>query len=136
MQLGDCLSLTSCIATVIGLYFAGWGIYRGNKNSSAALLLTFNESVRVSWERFLSATDDDDKEYQFAELANQLEIACALHKRGAFVGVSRELLTEYLNEVISMLNNDDDAKERLKKLSHSEETFKYLKAYQNKLAVN
>lgn len=132
MQPGDWISLAGLVATMVGLGFAGWGIRRGNENSSAASLLAFNEAVRGGWERFLSADDEDKKGYQFAELANLLEIACAFQVKGIFVGVSHELLTEYLDDVLKLLNGNDDAKRRLTKLTHSDTTFKYLKAFQKK----
>lgn len=132
MQPGDWISLAGFIVTVIGLGFAGWGIRLGNQNSSAASLLAFNEAVRGGWERFLSADDEDKKSHHFAELANLLEIACAFQVKGIFVGVSRELLTEYLDDVLKLLNGNADAKQRLEKLSHSDTTFKYLKSYQEK----
>jgi hypothetical protein len=132
MQPGDWISLAGFVATVIGLGFAGVGIRRGNQNSSAASLLAFNEAVRGGWERFLSADDENKKGHQFAELANLLEIASAFQVKGIFVGVSRELLTEYLDDVLRLLDGNDDAKRRLAELAHSDTTFKYLKAFRKK----
>jgi hypothetical protein len=60
---------------------------------------------------------------------NALEIASALCIKKVFVGVSRELLTEYLDEVMGLLRNNDDAKGRLDALIRTETTFKYLELY-------
>ena len=75
------------------------------------------------------AEDEAIKQHQFAELLNLLEIACALRIRNVLTGVSRELLTEYLDDVMRLLNTSDDAKERLEALIHSKTTFKYLRLY-------
>jgi hypothetical protein len=85
--------------------------------------------LRQGWERFLSADGEVAKQHQFAELLNALEIAAALCIKKVFVGVSRELLSEYLDDVMGLLRNNDDAKQRLETLIHSESTFKFLALY-------
>ena len=129
MQFGDWIALVGVAVTVVGLGFAAYAIHRSNQNSAAAALLTFYEAVRQAWERFLRATDTNDKEYQFAELANLLEVACALHVKSVFVGVSRELMTEYLDDVGKLLDTSEEAKRQIEQLIHSKTTFKYLRIY-------
>jgi len=85
--------------------------------------------LRQGWERFLRAEDEPAKQYQFAELLNACEIACAFCVKKVFVGVSHELLTEYLDDVMHLLDTNDDAKSRLEALIHSPTTFKYIRRY-------
>jgi len=125
----DCLTLGAIAVAGVGLWFNWYGIHRGNHNSSATSIITLNEAWRQAWERFLRAEDEAVKQYQFAELLNLLEIACALRIRNVLTGVSRELLTEYLDDVMRLLNTSDDAKGRLEALIHSKTTFKYLRLY-------
>lgn len=81
----------------------------------------------------MSATDEVAKQRQLAELLNVLEISCALQVKGVFTGVSRELLTEYLDSVLRLLNDNEDAKNRLTSLVEAETTFKYIGLYLQKI---
>jgi hypothetical protein len=92
-------------------------------------LIALNEGFRQGWERFLTASNEPARQHQFAELLNALEIACALSIRRVFVGVARELLAEYLADVMRLLDTNDDAKQRIEALVHSETTFRYLVLY-------
>lgn len=91
------LAAAGITVAAVGLFFTWHGIRRGNHNSSAASLIAINEAWRQGWERYLSAVDEPAKHQQFAELLNIIEISCALQVRKVFTGVSRELLTAYLD---------------------------------------
>jgi hypothetical protein len=131
MHMGDWLTLSGVVVAGVGLGVTAYGIYRGNKNSSASSLIALNDAARQAWHRFIAVKDDDDeaREYEFAELANVLEIACALCLKKVYVGVARELLTEYLDEVMHLLDGSEYAKRRLEALIRSPTTFKYLRRY-------
>jgi hypothetical protein len=131
LQLTDWLTVVGVLVAAVALVFTAYGIRRGNQNSSAASLIALNEGLRQAWERFLTASDEQKKQHQFAELLNTLEIACALCVKGVFVGVSRELLAEYLFDIMEIFDSDEDAKRRAEALIHSETTFKYLVIYRS-----
>jgi hypothetical protein len=129
MQLADWLTLSGDILAAGGLWAAAYSIYKSNQNSSAASLIALHEALRQAWERFLAATDEEAKQHHFADLANTLEITSALTVKGAFVGVTHELITEYLDDVMRLLDDNEDARTRLERLIHSPTTFKYLRVY-------
>jgi hypothetical protein len=131
LQLTDGLTLVGVVVAALALTFTAYGIHRGNQNSSAGFLIALNEGLRQAWARFLTATGEENKQHQFAELLNTLEIACALCVNGVFVGVSRELLSEYLADAMDIFDSDQDAKRRAEALVHSETTFKYLVLYRS-----
>jgi hypothetical protein len=120
----------------VGLFFTWYGVHRGNHNSSAASLIALNEVWRQGWERYLSAADGSAKQHQFAELLNIIEISCALQVRRVLTGVSRELLTEYLDGVLNLLNDDKDAKNLLIPLIQRPTTFKYIRLYFRSMWIN
>ena len=129
MQLSDWLAIGGLAVAAIGLGFTAYGIHRGNQNASASSLIVLNDLLRERWEWFLHADTEAKKQHSFAELMNALEIACAISMKGVFVGVSRELLTEYLDGVLTLLDDNDDARGRAKALVDTETTFKYVIAY-------
>jgi hypothetical protein len=131
LQFTDCLTTAGVVVAALALVFTAYSIHRGNQNSSAASLIALNEGLRQAWKRFLAAKEEQAKQHEFADLLNTLEIACALCVKGVFVGVSRELLAEYLSDIMDLFDSDEDAKRRADALIHSETTFKYLVLYRS-----
>lgn len=131
MELGlsDRIALGSLIVALVALFVSYLAIVRGNKNGSAASLITLNEAFRQAWERFLGAEGDDLRKHQFAELVNLLEIACALEFDKALVGKPRELLTEYLSDVFDMLNENEMARRLIAELISGPSTMKYVRKF-------
>jgi hypothetical protein len=127
------LTFIGIVVAVGGVWLTGYGVYRGNRNSSAASLIALNEAWRQAWERYLLAEGDVAKQHQFAELLNILEIACALKIKRVLTGPSREILTEYLDGVLTLLKSSNDAKDRLGNLIHAPTTFKYIGQYLRRL---
>lgn len=84
----------SLVASIIALWVAWFGIRRADNNSSASLLVTLNDGFRQAWQRYLSGKNDEQKQYELAELMNLLEIACALYNGGSLSGMSRKIVEE------------------------------------------
>jgi hypothetical protein len=92
------------------------------------MLVTLNEGFRQAWQRFLSAKKTDPQ-YEFAELMNLFEIACAIHLEGSFSGNSESLIRDYLNRTLDLLEKDEDSMSRMKQMLDSAETFIYVQKF-------
>lgn len=125
----DPMALASLLVSVVALGVGYYAITRGDKNGSSASLIALTEALRQAWGRFLLAEGEAHRHHEFADLANLLEIACALELDRAFKGKPREILHEYLESVITMLSQDEDARNRLGLLKGRETTFKYISEY-------
>lgn len=124
------VALASLSVSVVSIFVAWYAICRSNKNSSAATLVTLYEGFRQAWQRFLDAKDDDkERQYQLSELMNLAELACAIHSERSFVGVSRELVEDYLQSSLSLLVNNEDVRNRIPAMFRSPDTFKYIRRF-------
>ena len=86
--------------------------------------------VRLEKARASSAADRQHRrEFEFAELANLIELACAVYLDAGVHGAAREMLEEYLIEVLEILRDDDAARKQLAGLMERPSTFKYLKRF-------
>ena len=110
---------------------ATYAVRRGNRNSSVATLVTLNDGFRQAWMRFFAA--DSNKDHEFSELMNLLEIACGVHYEKSLVGVSRELSQEYLDHVLLLLEGNEDTRTRIASAIHAPTTFKYIARYRAKM---
>jgi hypothetical protein len=121
----------SLFISLLALCVAGYAIYKGNRNSSVATLVTLFEASRQAWQRFLSAETEDIKWYELAELMNLLEIASAILNEKSFAGASKDLLRDYLNEVVSLLRNDQYASSAIERMFSAPTTFEHIRKFYN-----
>ena len=103
---------------------------RSDRNASAASLIALSEALGRAWRRFLTAKEEK-RTYEFAELCNFLEIACAILADKAIHGVARKIVDELMEATLLMIDEDQDAYARLKALREKPSTFQYLTAFLN-----
>lgn len=121
----------SLVTSIVALVVAVLAWRRADRNSSAATLVAISEGLRTAWERFL-ATDPDDEvatAFQFAELVNLLELACAILVDKAVHGTTRELLDQYVAKALKILAGNQPACDRIEALREDPDTFKYVRRY-------
>ncbi|MBW4092605.1 MAG: hypothetical protein HIU82_16080 [Proteobacteria bacterium] len=129
LTLSDEVAIISAGVSLIALAVAVVSIRKSDRNSSAATLVALNEGFQQAWHRFLSAEDEPERQYEFSELMNLLEIGCAIYLEGSLSGVSRELAEEYLGNTLSLLETNQDARSRIGPMRHSPTTFKYIRQF-------
>lgn len=126
--LSDEIAIASCALALVAVVIAIYAIRRGNKNSSVATLVTLNDGYRQAWQRFLAAKGDQ-REYEFSELMNLLEVGCAIDAEKSLVGVSREIAREYLTHALQLLDAHEEARRLTMAASHDPTTFKYVRRF-------
>ena len=89
------------------------------------MIVTMNQGFADSWRRLVSVASDR-KAHEFAEMMNGFEIAAAIHQEGSVRGVAKELLEDYLCRALSMLNEDEGAKQMIADLLDTPSTFRYV----------
>jgi hypothetical protein len=124
------IAIASLLVALFALLLAAYAIYRSNRNTSAATLVTLNEALRQAWDRLLPPGGNIDVS-QFAELMNLFEIACAISLERSLAGNSKSLMAHYLNSVSKMLINNQTTKSEIPKLLHEKSTFQYVKKFLN-----
>lgn len=124
-------AMASLIAAMAALVVAVVALNRADRNSSAATLVAISDGLRAAWERYLATEDKAAAEFQFAELVNLLELACAILIDKAVHGAAREILDQYVTKVLTILANSPSACEQIAQLREDRDTFKYLRRYAN-----
>jgi hypothetical protein len=116
-------------ATILGLpmaigavWYAGRQFALARKAGSGSSLIALNEAFRECWKDFL-AGEGTKQAFAFAELANTLEIACAVLRDKVFFGHSADLLENYLLAVFRLIESNADARERMIGLLQTRQTF-------------
>ncbi len=97
--------------------------------------MTLNEGFRQAWQRFLEAKEENAKQYEFSELLNLFELACAIHSERSLVGVSRDLAGSYIRESLQLIEGNEDARKRINKTLTTPETFHYIRKFLGKAKI-
>ncbi len=133
----EATSFLANLVTIVALPLAVWGLWVGikeyrytRKATSAALFLSISDSFRASWDAY-HTSPEDRQTFHFAETANLIERACALHADDVLDGYSKEMLEAYLDDVIEIMRLEKD---RFRDLISSETTFSAMLAYIEKRA--
>ena len=128
----DWVAIASLGFSVAALGISIFAIYRANKTTSAATLVSLNEGFRSAWQRFLDA-DKDSKDYELAELLNLIEIGSAVYLESSLTGNSGQLMFSYLGSSLKLLSADEEVKKRASKLIQSETTFAFTREFLKKM---
>lgn len=129
----DIWDFTALIVSAAALGLAVFTAWRSDRNTSAATLVSLYEALRAAWGRYLQAEEPVQVEFEFAELINLIELACAVYLDAAVHGATREMLEEYLVEVLEILRADDVARKRMAGFMERPNTYKYLKRFLGKM---
>jgi hypothetical protein len=122
----DAVAFYANIATLIAVFIAAWQVRLGRKAASAGAFMTLNESLRQAWLHF-STVSDEGKQHAFADVMNLLESACAIFDEKIFVGKVKTLLEDYLCHVFILIQESDDARERIEQhMMLTDKTFEHI----------
>jgi hypothetical protein len=133
VQITDLIGAISALLTLLGVVVAVFAIRKGNRNSSAATVLTLNDGFRQAWQRFVSTTGFD-QDYEWHELMNLLEIGCAILLEGSLAGISRKLARLHLVNQLLVIEKDSEAARRYADAMHDETVFENIRKFQKKTA--
>lgn len=127
----DLIQFCAAVATIIALpcgvgavCYAARQLSLARKAGSGSSLIALSEAFRQCWQAFLVAGDDEKKRlHAFADLANSLEVACAVFRDEVFFGHSEDLLENYLLSVFRLIEANADARDRMERLLQTPRTF-------------
>jgi hypothetical protein len=145
---GDLLAAWSLGLAVFGVIAALYALHRGNLNASVASMIPLNAEIREAWKRFLDSFPDPEKlkdatpvqiqafirqnDTQLEHLMNVLEIAAAITIEGTLVGVSNELMRDYVERTLESLLKDGYTSLRITVLLQNDQTFYHIRRFLNK----
>jgi hypothetical protein len=126
----DFFGFWASVVTLVGLplgmaavWYAARQLSLGRKAASAGVTIPLNDAFRERWSAFFAAETDKERKYQFAELANALEIACAISRDKVLYGASKDVLEHYLVGAFQVIESSADATQLLGQLLETPKTF-------------
>ncbi|MGO4619947.1 hypothetical protein AB4Z34_07445 [Ensifer sp. 2YAB10] len=127
------LSILSNVVTIIGfpIALAGlWFVARQMKSDrlavSAGAIGAMRASIMERVDRLHAAKNASNValwEDEFKELANDLEMACAIYLDGQMSGRTGRLAKNLICDFLQMINDDEDLRMEMEKAIHAPDTF-------------
>jgi hypothetical protein len=143
----DRIALWTLIAGVFGIWIAWRTLRRGNRNSSVASMIPLNAEIRDMYDQYIeifsSAQFQTPLELEILEreiadrlekLMNVLEMSAAIQVERTFSGVSRTLMSEYLQRVLEDLLADDYTSNKVSGLLQDDRTYLYIRHFLHRTA--
>lgn len=116
----------SLFVSVAALVIAALALRRADYNASAQTLVSLSLGFRTCWKDFL---ESGCQEFEFAELFNLIEVASAAYLDRGIHGKSREILEDYLVEILRIIAQHPDARRQIIALRDEPKVFKYVKQF-------
>jgi len=128
----DAVAFYANIATIgvvffnaVALLVAARQLWAARRGASAGAYIALNESLRQTWLQF-SNVSEQGKQHAFSDVMNLLESACAIFEDKIFVGKVGTLLEDYLCHVLILIQDSDDARNRIERMMVTEKTFDHI----------
>lgn len=144
--LPDAISLGANVVTIVGLPIAICGLFavaRQMRNDrlavSAGAIGEMRSNILARIERLHSSNKADNIAVwkdEFAEFANDLEMACAIYLDGQMSGRTGKLAKDMICDFLDMINDDDDLRAEMALAIHSPDTFENIKDFRAKVKRN
>ncbi|PZA09623.1 hypothetical protein DNX69_22940 [Rhodopseudomonas palustris] len=125
-------NITAILALLIGvvaLWYAGRQLDLARKAGSATALIALAQSFRSGWYLVRTSKNDDERGYHFADLMNELEIACAVIRDEVFFDKSKDLLECYLLDVFDGIERDEQTLALLRPCLADATTFENIRVF-------
>jgi len=117
---------------VIGLIVVGVQMKNDGLAVSAGAIGDMRTSIMSRVDRIGEAVEREDEkrwEFEFAELANDLEMACAIYLDGQMSGRTGDLGRKLIFDVLKIVDANEDMRKQLETLQNNPDTFKNIREF-------
>lgn len=134
--LADVITIIGFPIALLGLAFVGRQMKNDRLAVSAGAIGAMRASIMERVERLHQAKQADDIpawEDEFKELANDLEMACAIFLDGQMSGRTGLLAKNLICDFLNTINADSDLREEMEKAIHAVDTFTNIRDFRAKV---
>lgn len=129
MTTGEWINAGLLAVAIATLLWTALSIRRQAQASDFGSYLQLTERFANAWRRFRDAEDDETRDFEFGEVLNLIEGTCHLYNSGTIHGATREMIRDYLREVLADVFNDKYAKERISNSFSGPDTYFHIRRF-------
>ncbi len=104
------IAVCALIVNALAFSYSVWWIRRQVQAVDINNYFRFREEFSNGWRRFRDEPEESKRDFELVELLNLLESASHLYNKSIIHGVTRNMVRDYLCEVIPAVFKAEDAK--------------------------
>ena len=128
MTIRDWIYIGALAVNIIALGFTGWSVRRQAKAVDLNAYFQFVEQFSVAWRRFRDAPEKN-REFELTEIFGLFEAASHLYNNRRIHGVTREMVKDFLRDMLPDVFEDEYAKCVFRKTISSPKTYSEIQRF-------
>ena len=136
VSVGEWINAGLLTAAIVTLFWTGLLHRRQAQSSDFGSYLRLTERYSDAWRKFRCATTPENRDYEFGEILNLIEGTCHLYKSGAIRGATREMIRNYLRDVLAQLLQNNYAQEKITQGTMNADTYSHIYQFAEKQGIN
>jgi len=129
MTTGDWINAGLLAVAIATLFSAALSLRRQAQASDFTSYLQLTERYANAWRKFRDAADEANKDFEFSEVLNLIQGTCHLYYARAIHGATRDMICDYLKEVLRDLFQHDYARGRFKESLSGPDTYFHIRRF-------
>jgi hypothetical protein len=123
MHAGDWIQAALLLVGILALCWTALTLREQTRTRDFENYLSLMERFTAAWRRFADAEVEEKKQFEFIELINLFEATCHLYNKKIVRGATRDMVRDYLKEIIFGIFANADAKMRIDESFSSPDTY-------------
>jgi hypothetical protein len=122
MKAGDWINMGLLIIASVALFCTASALREQTRTRDFENYLSLKERFATLFRKLNSSIDEEQK-FDFVELMNLFEATCHLYNGKVICGTTRQMVREYLVEMLPVIFTDEAIQERVKECFSGPDTF-------------
>lgn len=135
MTTGDAINAGLLLVAVATLFWSALSIRQQAQAADFSSYLQLTERYADAWRKFRDAEKGPKKDFEFGELLNLLEGTCHLYNSGTIHGATREMIRDYLREVLPAVFEGEYARQEIQKTMSGPDTYFHIRRFAREVNV-
>jgi hypothetical protein len=136
MHAPDWVQAGLLLVAIAALIYNGRALKEQARGRDVENYFSFSERITAAWRRFGAATDDEGRYFEFTELLNLFETACHLYLKRIIAGATRQMIREYLTDMLPILVSDEAAIRMMARAKTTKSTYQHIADFARKQGLN
>jgi hypothetical protein len=135
MTSGDWINAGLLAAAIATLFWSALSLRRQAQASDFRSYLQLTERYADAWRKFRDVEDGPVKDFEFGEILNLIEGTCQLYDAGAIRGATRDMIRDYLREVLPAVFRDEYARARIVRSFSGPDTYFHIRRFARRNSI-
>ena len=129
MTSGDWINACLLLVAIATLFWTALSLRRHAQASDFSSYLQLTEQYANAWRAFRDSEQGPRRDFEFGEVLNLLEGTCHLYYSGAIHGATRDMIRDYLREVLPKVFRGEYARKQIEQSFSGPDTYFHIRRF-------